>query len=223
MKSLIISDLHGIFYSSMIEDAEKFGIKRLICLGDYDDPQLLRTLRNIDMDKIILPGNHDWALCTGYDFHSQNVEDCEKVAEEWDKFPEERKYILEAKNTFEERIKEKRVCYLHGALAPDSSMENDVTADLWGRIQDDELKLAENFKRMNRNGYWILFRGHDHYKNVFSIEKNFRIHKDELAGGLTKVILGENRKYIVTVGTLQWGNYCVFDSEIPSIRFGTMV
>lgn len=63
MKNLLLADLHRIEPFELIKKLRKQGrIDRVVCLGDYDSPEMIEGLLELDMPKVILPGNHDYPL-----------------------------------------------------------------------------------------------------------------------------------------------------------------
>jgi predicted phosphodiesterase len=225
MKTLVISDLHGENPLRFIERQRKEGVERLVCLGDYDAPELLEKLLDLDMEKEILLGNHDYGFLAGEDFWSPFLQDDpETYILDWAKPSKARSYALGAVSEGERRqlIVEERngrkVAYVHGSLV-DYKTERPLT---WGRIiVDGNVRggiLKANFNAMERQGYDILFRGHDHIGVLFGIGKN----SSELGQMFEDADkpLDSNRRYIVSVGSFENGEYVVFDDKEMKVQFG---
>jgi len=95
MKSLIVSDLHGSFNPSWIKDAKEAGIERFVCLGDYDEPKVLRQILDLKMKKIVLIGNHDYHLCRRINLTSPELDNDVDYYDLWEDTPES-KLVIDA-------------------------------------------------------------------------------------------------------------------------------
>jgi len=241
MRRLVISDLHGLFPRFLIDRALSKGIEELVCLGDLDDPDVLRHLLEIKMNKILVMGNHDVHLCKELGIESSDLpKDNEYYFDLWRKSPRERQYVLEALKIFTgnpgqtrgirvvEQVGNKKICYVHGALV-DPTLENEGEEEfspyLLGRMLNDwdYSKKRANFIQMMRENFWILFRGHDHMQDVFSIDAN-DVFQGEIREEINidwRIKLSREKRYIINMGRVGNGSYAVFDDSNLEVRFGT--
>ena len=230
MKTLLVSDLHGKNPASFIKEKIKEGITKLVCLGDYDYPEILEDILGIDVEKIMCIGNHDYDIVNGIDFYSPLLEDSlEDLRKKWNESRKAKDFVLKtSKIGFKapgkkkglkvvERIHGKKVAYVHGTLVDYCS-----NPFVWGRLESNlsEGRLRDNFREMVRKNYWILFRGHDHVAEVDSLgykENTYRgkiiREKDE------KIKFKKNKRYIVSLNGFFRGNYAIFDNEKKEFQF----
>ena len=239
MKSLIVSDLHGSFDHSWIKDAKEAGIERLVCLGDYDEPKVLKQVLDLKMKKIVLIGNHDYHLCRGLNLTSNDLHNEIDYYDLWEDTPEAkfvidasakpiRKKGLRAGIKIYESINGKRVVYVHGGLCSSfPELNNDLDPYLWARLlhHPHESNILPNFLRMKKENIDIMFRGHDH-KQALITGDNRDLSLPILEGDVN-VLLEETKfekgkRYIVCLGKFMQGSYAVYDSSNQSVKFGTM-
>jgi predicted phosphodiesterase len=241
MRSLIISDLHSIdikFMLNIIADARKNGIERLVCLGDFDDPRLLKNILDLEMKKIIVIGNHDVALTTEEDPHSPDVIDPEKYWDAWENSEREIRFVENArKYGFDkmhpefgvrvvEKVQGKKICYVHGSIYGDDTcwgLSPYIRGRMLSRGEGHETvkeKRIGNFLEMQKQGYWILFRGHDHGLELLSRDKNPSI-TEVLPNAGEAVRLEPEKTYIATMGRLSEGGYATFDDTKRELWLGS--
>jgi len=236
MKSLIVSDLHGSFNPSWIKDAKEAGIERLVCLGDYDKPNLLKEILKIKMKKIILIGNHDYHLCRGINLTSPELDNDVDYYDLWEDTPEAgfineasrkqiRKNGLRAGIKICEVINGKRVVYVHGGLCSSFFKERNIPEELWTRLLHPpyESDILPNFLRMTKEKIDVMFRGHDHKQAVLSWSKKdlfpMCMENSHLYEGIK---FERGKKYIVSLGKLDNVSYAIYDSFRQSVKFGHM-
>lgn len=218
MLTAIISDLHGFNPKELIAELAKEGVKKVISLGDTDDPEILKYLKELKIPKILIAGNHDYNFVRGTKVFSEMAGfDPDRVLKLWMSFENERRFALTLPNSAQSTIRERKICYLHGALSSDCS-----EPELWGRIKDgyDE---AINFRKMQALNYWVMIRGHDHEPRIISMglsECPFRVQARE-EGFDTRLRTG--RRYIVTVGALVDGYYALLDSKRLKIKIQNII
>lgn len=243
MRSLIITDLHHEHPKSSIERAIDAGIEKIVCLGDIETPQILSYLLDLKIKKRIIIGDHEYHHCHGLEIHSGSMtHDCEWYIDLWEDNPRERDFVYKYGSIVNkvpgkikgikvvDKIGDKKVCYVHGSLLEKESMHPGLNGIMWGRLLNDyyhEKKVA-NFGVMEKEGYNILFRGHDHKSSIhsFSIkpEEEFKpknkpeIKSEEALYGQTRS-LNSNKLYIVTIGAFEKGYCAVFDEDNLTIEF----
>jgi len=238
MKSLIVSDLHGSFNPSWIKDAKEAGIERLVCLGDYDKPEVLRQILNLKIKKIVIIGNHDYHLCRGINLISPELDKNINYYDIWEDTPESklvidasfgksvRKKGLRVGIKICESINRKKVVYVHGGLYSSfPEIKNDLDPYLWARLLHHpyESNILPNFLRMTKENIDIMFRGHDHRQAVLSWSKKdlfpMRMADSHLYEGIK---FERGKKYIVSLGKLNNVSYAVYDSSKQGVKFGHM-
>ena len=239
MKSLVISDLHGSFMPSIIDDAKKAGIERLVCLGDYDEPKILKQVLDLKMKKIVLIGNHDYYLCRGLNLTSSDLHKDIDYYDLWED-TSEAKFVLNASEKqirkkglkagikIYESINGKRVVYVHGGLCSSFFEENNIPVEIWARFLQQKYRsdIITNLLRMQKEKIDIMFRGHDH-KPALITGYNRDLSLPILEGD-TNVLLEETKfekgkRYIVCLGKFMHGSYAIYDSSKQSVKFGTMI
>ncbi len=74
MKTLIASDFHSVNPVGLVRRLQYDGeIDRFVSLGDYDEPGILRDILNLEIDKIVLCGNHDHSFVFNKGIRSENM------------------------------------------------------------------------------------------------------------------------------------------------------
>lgn len=232
MKSLIITDMHGKDPIGLVEYHVAKGVERLVCLGDYDIPQVLEKIRKLNMPKILLVGNHDYHHVTYRDIKSKLMRlSREEYEDLWDDYPAEKDFIKEAiaKNTQDAGIivtgkaGKRNLVYVHASLL-DWDAEETGLPHIWGRFVD-ESKIVENFRAMQKQNYDIMFKGHDHVSRVLTRAKtDTQENPVVLERGVSfepnpKVLLGINSLHIVSVGAFYQGEYAIFDDKKAEVTF----
>jgi predicted phosphodiesterase len=229
MKTLIASDFHSRSPKDLVGSLCSSGeIGRAVFLGDYDEASVLRDILELDIDKIVLVGNHDYELAHGRRIYSPNLRrPLEEYYEIWGD-TEEGKFIRNAskiKNGIKQGMKvirrngRKRIVYVHGGIINDNS--GDLPFEVWSRLDNNrhgdgqKEKVLSTFNRMKDCDYDLMFRGHDHRSQVFSLDGDGRI--DYSRGG----ILNPKRKHIISVGAFVNGDYAIFDEDSMELEFNS--
>lgn len=232
----MLSDLHGRSPRKILEDISP---DRAIFLGDYDEPQLLEEILDLDMDKIVLIGNHDHAWAQGEEVVSMDL--CrtpQDYIEQWAQCSRARRFVQASAKTRVGRKKGLRVTrrttagtvvYVHGALVS----RPDQIPELWGRVIDEYLtgqdlkgnlwkispaRVRANFREMRQNAYSVMIRGHDHSVFVFSLI-DARGVEEFRQEARTEGQLEDGKRYILSVGDFKDGNYLLFDDETREFAF----
>jgi predicted phosphodiesterase len=238
MKIALMSDFHGV---SPIEKAksliEEEDIGRIVFMGDYDEPSILKEIIESPphgLKKIILVGNHDVDFSFRKNVYSPNLDySQEKYFELWGDNPEG-DFVRETSEVFNGIMHGVRVVhrfdqnyvYVHGALVGDPLYPNDPP-EIWGRLIDDGSsgftagrRLICNFNEMAKNNYDVMFRGHDHFSQAFSVPKEDSIHSlSAMISFRDNGILEEGGRHIVSVGAFFERNYAIFDDETKELEF----
>ena len=233
-----MGDFHGTDPIPFIKKCKRKGIEKLVCLGDYDDPAILENILALDMDKIVLIGNHDYHLVvdwykdeadrfylkSGYlpDMFSMEYD---VLMKKWHDNKTARDFVLKSKEVRSGRKKglrvvgkvdDKKVIYTHASLVDHKCKYEPY--QLWQRITPDD-SMRANFKEMRRLGYWIMFRAHDHFPLITYMKNGINVfeHDIHLAWD-NKVKLKNDELYIVTVGSFREGRYVVLDDEKRTVK-----
>ena len=229
MKTLIISDLHGRNPLPFIADVREEGIERVVALGDYDEPSILESLLDLDMEKIILIGNHDDYFAKGKKVYSPSLRiSPSEYVDLWAQALREKKFVLESGKIGKkragrkrgmkvvERLEGRKVAYVHGSLGRFDSEETPLDHLLWGRLKYHDERKKNNFKVMQRFGYWLLFRGHDHFSEIWSVPYKFPEYRENVKveqEGEGKAELREDKRYIMNIGCFGSGDYAILDNN----------
>lgn len=242
MKSLIITDLHHNHPSQLIKKALERGIEKVVCLGDIETPDIMKYLLDLKIKKRIIIGDHEYHHCHGLEIYSNSMRTdmtCEDYTDLWEENPREfefvRKYSKVKNNTAGkndglkviDKTSDGNICYVHGSLIERDPERPNRNGLMWGRLTRDysDLKKLENFRIMKKEGHSILFRGHDHTEDLYSIDKNClgKIYDAECFGlSGESIILDKNKRHIITVGPFEDGRFAVFDEDKWEINFTSL-
>ncbi len=236
MATFIATDYHGKNPFPIIKKLQRKGINKIVSLGDYDDPKILELLIDLDIEKRLLVGNHDYHFSRSEKVYSSLLQrPPEHYIEMWLNNPKSLKFVLEAGRIgnkragkkkgkkIVERIKDKRVAYVHGSLGRYDGDDPWRDCFLWGRLIKGKNRAKDTFKEMKRLDYWILFRGHDHFSEVWSIYKKSNPYKGKIKSVIPKknkkIKFRKDRRYIVNIGAFKFGTYVLFDEKNAEIEF----
>jgi predicted phosphodiesterase len=231
MKSVILSDLHGVDPSFELDYLKQVeGIERFVFLGDYDTPKLFRQVLDYPgKNNIVLLGNHDFDFTHKLEINSPYLEyNSEHYFNQWQKNKKELAEALRMSGVFNgrkrgvrvvEKLRGKRIIYSHGALEDPNKTytpEDRAHTSTWGRIVNPN-EISANFSRMQEQNCWVLFRGHDHdFPGIWSIP--FNGSSEQIIDEQGNITLDERRRYIVSVGCFRRGNYSLFNSSTLELR-----
>ena len=227
MKTFIASDFHGRSPKNLVDTLYSNGkIDNAIFLGDYDEPFVLKDILELEINKIVLVGNHDYDFAHGNEVYSPSLHHSqEKYLLLWGN-SNEGDYIREAAKNVEgtrnglrvvRKSGKNRIAYVHGGIINDYS--GGLPLEVWSRLVDtnegfsQEKKVAFTFKEMERSNYNILFRGHDHFSGIFSSDNYGKVESSW--GG----VLDTNKRHIVNIGPFVGGNYALFDEKNEKLEF----
>jgi hypothetical protein len=235
MKDLLITDLHGRPPINLIRHLQENGLGRVICLGDFDNPQLIEYLLDLDIETSIVLGNHDYhhargevlgGMPKGMGAFSSFLM--------WMKCARAREFVLSNSSDLSaidgqhgirvvRQIHDRNAVYVHALLVAHDTDTPQLSCFLWSRLfPNTNAKLEQNFLAMLDQDYWIMFRGHDDMNAVWSLTVNGETADiaRELSGR-GELILDLNRRYIVSIGSFLHGHYAVFDHETLRLEFKT--
>ena len=224
-KLLLIADMHGENPSGLVrEEIKNSGIERVIFLGDYDTPAVLRELRKLRIPKKFLVGNHDYHFVNEMGISGQfmNGLSASDYFELWNDSPREKKFIEKEiqRNPLlclEEELPFGKVAYAHASLVDAGSPDSDAPGYVWGRMNDINQVLL-NFAKMKEKNYSIFFRAHDHdLQGVLTFNPKAENCFEYLAGD--RIRLQKSRRHIVNVGAFVGGSYTVFDDKSGDVHF----
>jgi len=228
MKNLIFSDAHGRSIEQLLADAKKEGVERIIGLGDYDTPEVLRELLESDLKKIVVVGNHDYHYLKGLFVHSELMNgSARSYTKKWNRasYTHEREFLWAAIDkpnqtraiVISRKMGERRVAFSHSSITKAKDWETDIPLCFWERIIGTESAKNEFRLLVNRN-INILFRGHDHYSGVYTYQ-NDKIPRIRGRFFREEVVLEPSDRHIVCVGAYHRGEYCLFDDKTGIVNF----
>ncbi|OGJ20105.1 hypothetical protein A3K73_03050 [Candidatus Pacearchaeota archaeon RBG_13_36_9] len=216
MKTLIIADSHSRNPVDFIKSQADRGIEKLVFLGDCDLPKILEQILALDIDKIVLSGNHEYCFLTGLEIDSSALGlPIGDYMELW-QGSKAQEFVLSPENHLAERIiSGEKVAFCHGCLA---ALETSLPL-LEGRLAAPlhSSNISYNFQRMQEKGYWILFRGHDHVPDVLSIPRQANPFSVAPEHGQGIVTFNKDNSYIVTIGSFRDNHYGIVDDETMTI------
>lgn len=193
----IVSDIHSNLeaLTRVLEDIEKRGVKKIICLGDIigygPNPRECLKLA-IERFHFSLCGNHEWALYAGPIGFSDNA----TAAINWTKqqlfsnsySDEENKQFRDFINSLKPVKEENDVMFSH-ASPIDPLVHYLLPLDVFNTPL-----MTRIFSKFNR----ICLLGHTHVPGVFT--QNFIFYQPEAVGNVFKI--DKNSKVIINVGSV---------------------
>lgn len=237
MKSLIITDLHHEHPKDLVERALQVGIEKIVCLGDIETPKILRYLLDLKAEKRIIIGDHEFHHCYAMNIHSQSMrQDCEYYQDLWEDNPQEQDFVKKYGKVINKSLQLKKgskvldeangknLCYVHGSLIERLKENFLLNGIMWGRMARDysnEFKIA-NFEIMKKENIFVLFRGHDHCNEIYSVNpENITSGNIKIERGLygQSRVLEPKKIHIVSVGALENGHCAIFNEETFEIKF----
>jgi hypothetical protein len=238
MKTAIMSDFHSVSPVDVVNGLKDFGIDRFAFLGDYDDPSVLRDILALDVDKIVLVGNHDHSFIRGKNLSSACLKGPSPTfVKKWADCPE-RQFVNACSGVYRGWKYGMSVVdganpstlYVHGALVSGKYSEQGIP-EIWGRLADPEAtgftpqqRKFSNLREMKKRGYEFMFRGHDHSQEIVSIPKDDDF--EDFSGITTSRFGGKlerDKRHIVTVGAFCEGHYTIYDDTTGTVSFRGVV
>lgn len=223
MKIMLMTDMHGENPREAIDREQKdTKLDKIVFLGDYDTPEVVRDLRKIKTKKNFVVGNHELHYIFGLEIRGTLMKGSWKdYVALWKRNPREYGFMEDLMiygNGFilEDILEDKRkIAYCHGGIVDSDSPDSDAPGYVWQRMYSEE-NLVANFAKMIEKKYCVLFRGHDHCSAVASLDKK--------TGKVTtpvgeRVKLAKNKRHIVSVGAFYHGDYALFDSQTRYVDF----
>lgn len=225
MKILLVADMHGKRPLNFVRQMMDRKIEQVVFLGDYDTPEILRQIRQTDLMKSFVVGNHDLHYIYEMQIEGKTMEKSYiDYANLWDINFREKKFIedairgksFDAGLTIEQKIEDgSKIAYCHGGIIEKSSSESEIIKGIWQRMNSIE-SIRINFNKMKKQKYKILFRGHDHHSATIVLNESNGLMGKSIENKIK--LLNENR-YIVSVGSFYYGNYAIFDSKNREIEY----
>lgn len=233
MKDLLLTDLHGHAPVKLIRRYAGRTVDRVICLGDFDNPQILEYLLDIDLDKIIVLGNHDYCHARGEVLGGmpRNMGAMSSYLM-WLKCKRARDFVLDKTQDIEAvddrsglrvitTLGGRNILYVHGLLAGHPGDDPTLSCYIWGRLfPHTNAKLEINFVAMLNQNFWMMVRGHDDFATIWSlvVEGSEAKMTRELTG-LGKLKLDMEKHYIVSLGSFLHGHFALMDRDKLTIEF----
>jgi predicted phosphodiesterase len=236
MRYGIVGDVHGMELNELDEALTFENPDVLICTGDFDRTRAVRQFMGLEEKflmagkKVIkVPGNHDHAILNNIGINSGTLRRQGKTSEELHaelmKDPVALKYIKDLVESEDPRYTNNRVrisldgsedfrtVIMHGAYdgyLPEGYPEG--TADLWTRLRTEE-DYGKNFEAMDKKGYKVMIRGHDHKASyVYDDSVKGIVAYTPKGDGAAFRLLG-HRKHVINSGALSDGFFAMIDTE----------
>lgn len=228
MKTLLITDSHGIDPSALIENSVKFdGIEKLAVLGDLDTPPILRVIQEqVAKHKlrfIYTPGNHEYHYVKRYGISgNQMIKSAGDYAHEWENAAREKQFVLNAiaskTGNMGLVVRKKEIAYAHASLVDLDRLDPDVPDFVWGRLLSNSNKRFLNFLERIASDSRLFFRGHDHLCSL-AISYENRVAKPTFSvRGKYKIDL-EKARTIASLGAFYDGEYAIYDNQKAELDF----
>lgn len=241
MKYAIFGDIHGEELKDLERALDFENPDVLICTGDFDRAKTIRQFmaleeRYMENGKSVIkvPGNHDHAILnnlpitsgalrrqgkSSYELHRELMEDSE-ARDYIDKLVNpEGFYTNNRVRTYLDKERfgsEYRTIIIHGAYDGDLSSfpacPEDIK-DLWLRLKTKE-DYRKNFEAMDRKGYRVMVRGHDHDPLYVYDDPDKGIVAYAPENGSAYRLFG-HRKHTINPGALFDGFFATIDTQIP--------
>jgi len=217
MKTLIISDSHSKNPVDFIKSQADRGIEQLDFLGDCDFPDILEQILALPINKLVLSGNHEYGFSKGLDVDSSALRwPLARYIQLW-QASRVQNFVLNPESHLAERIiSGEKIIFCHGCL---SALETSNPV-LEGRLSSPlhSSNIPYNFKKMQENNCWILFRGHDHSPEILSLPRQANPFSAPAKKENRALTFRRDKLYIVTVGSFLEGNYGIFDEQALSFE-----
>ncbi|MEM7828668.1 MAG: metallophosphoesterase [Candidatus Aenigmatarchaeota archaeon] len=241
MRYLIFGDIHGKHLDVLEKTLDSEKPDMIICLGDFDSTDVVRQWVKIQKNypALTVPGNHDHAILKAIPIWTSIWDVSEDEAEEYIqklytslKSDKEclnfiKSLIYERINLEEEprlkpekeiKIGEKNAIIIHGGFAGDINSWSDCPEEyrpLWYRIKEIQHAKA-NFEEMEKRGYELMIRGHDHMQQCIAKIGNNIINFE---GNISFCTIEEGL-YIINPGAYFDGDYAIMDvKDNIEVRF----
>lgn len=248
MKYAIIGDLHGTELSDLERALNFENPDFIICTGDFEKTTTIHQFKNLEekyqkSGKIIIkvPGDYDYSILNNISikFKTLNIEgkNISQLHEELIQDPIAKQYIDELVNSKNPKYtnnkvtifideakfdKEYKTLIIHGAYNGTyltGCQKNIKDLCLHLVTIDDYLK---NFIEMEKKGYKIMIRGHDHYPiYVYNDPKEGNVINSPETNGLTYSLL-KVRKHIINPGGLFNRFFATIETEnkkVPILKY----
>lgn len=243
MKYAIIGDIHGTDLKDLETALRHENPDVLICTGDFDQTRTIHQFMDLEerykkagKGVIKVPGNHDHAILTNLAITSGTLrmqgKTSQQLHKELERDPVAKNYIDDLVHSKDPRYTNNRVrifldedrfgreyqtIVIHGAYDGDLSSYFGCPPeirDLWMRLRTKE-DHRRNFNVMNRKGYKVMIRGHDHYA-VYVYEdpqKGIVWYTPEGSGSTYRLF--KHRKHTINPGALFDGMFAIIDTSVP--------
>jgi predicted phosphodiesterase len=219
----MVSDIHG---RDMKDVKMEFAARKVdcgICLGDFDRAHLARKMKvTQETNKLpwyVVPGNHDDSHVNRVSITSGTMDKQHITSEmmwaEWS-LPENRdardyvEKLLYDSRTIDFDIGGQKAIIIHGALA--GYVETEPT-ELWARLKTDS-DHKKNFAEMEKGGYQIMIRGHDHRPRYTCTGFLGGVKTCDGTEGKT-FRLPKGKKHTISLGGYFEGHFAIIDTDVP--------
>jgi predicted phosphodiesterase len=239
MKYLVLSDVHGRDLEPMQAVVKQEQFDTFLFLGDLD---LMRSIRQVKAladrfeaeydGAVLVPGNHDHALYAGLDIASGTLREqgtnMHMLRRELDHTPELETFLddlVAGRDPGTPTPHSKTLgmdgfdaVLVHGGLT--GSLRSypgcpSTIHDLWYRLRS-ETQYRETFTAMDRQGFDLVLRGHDHTPGL-TTERNWRIETFRVTGA-EEHILEPGTRYVLTAGAYCDGWYTTLETSEKQVR-----
>ncbi|MGC8940635.1 MAG: metallophosphoesterase family protein [Candidatus Nanoarchaeia archaeon] len=234
MKYAIFGDLHGTELNGLEKVLAFQNVDVLICLGDFDQTKTIHQFRDLEKkylsaEKLVIkvPGNHDHAILNDLRMASEVLKRQGKTRfelyYELISDPVAKEYINKLVNSQDQYAifldkdkfgKDYPTIIIHGACDGDLSSYPgcpEKIKDLWFRLKTEN-DHRKNFEVMDKKGYKVMIRGHDHEPSYTYCDPEKGIVTRIPESGSVYLLL-KHRKHTINPGALLDGWFATIDTR----------
>ena len=234
MTYYVIGDFHGRSIEEFVEEESPDSNDTIVSTGDFDQVSVINEFIDLkekigEENVVDVGGNHDYALLHEKAIKSGTVISQSKTFDEMvedlhENDNDRSKAYLES--ILDPKIKEfklaDRSCVLvHGGLT--GYLQNpeidEEAKPLWYRLWYEK-DFKKNFEIMQKEGYDIGFRGHDHWTEHAFLSKEI---SEDVSYNLPEpgdsYKLDDTHRHIITHGPWFEGHYLSIDEEKVEVKF----
>jgi predicted phosphodiesterase len=233
-RKLFLSDLHGRNPEGVVGlEQANGGLGDIVCLGDYDTPEIFRCLNSGDVPAKLVVGNHEYHyiddLYIGSPLLSMSRKEYVELWEHSDNLVE-RRLVSDGMSRFggkespgviiEDDLDGRKIVYVHAGIVDLSSPDSDAPGYVWTRLTNPR-NIVTNFEKMKEGDYWVMFRGHDHHPRarIYPKDEKFVLSPSVVYQDRGSFQLDHDHRYIITLGAFVSGFYGILDEDNLTFEF----
>ncbi|MFP4038738.1 MAG: metallophosphoesterase family protein [Candidatus Nanohaloarchaea archaeon] len=221
MTVFVIGDYHGASIQTFLEEKDPASEDRLFSLGDFDTVESINEFLDFrerfgEENVVDVGGNHDKALIEDYKVTSRTSKTPGELLRDLENDQEAREYLesITQKPIAEFEIGGRKGVLAHAGLTGlvrNKDIPDEIKPFIYRLWEEDH--FDDNFDRMDREGYEIMIRGHEHYTEHATRNKDDDTIRFNLPDSGEEYRLNSGSLHILTNGALMDGHYLQIDEE----------